>query len=116
MSNQGAEKGQAPPHIEVEGGPDRDVYLNGERLDHTDGGLHHIQLQRDLGEKTAQFTIGYDDRITASVEIFELPKPDPVENVSLERLEDTDRVTFHGVAAGEEMLVELVKRGESDGD
>ena len=96
-------------HIPVEGGPDRNVYCNGERLSAADGGMDHLQLERHLDEHTAQFTIGWDDRLTASVELFEHGAGDPFSIESLERVDEAERPTFRGECGEHEFLVELVE-------
>ena len=106
---------EQPAHLKVEGGADRDVYCNGERLDKSDAGHDHVELQRELDNGyTAEFTVGYDGTIGVGVRLYKFPVPDPVAETELECTDGEPRPTFEGELRGEEFLVEIVKRDERE--
>lgn len=101
------------PHIEVDGGPDRDIYLNGERLSRYDGGMNHVQVETIIDNQTVVFTVGADSRLSASYTVWDFPNPEPLqERTSLERVEGADHPTYEGEWNGNELKLEILEREE----
>lgn len=103
------------PHIEVEGGPDRDVFLNGDRMDRHDRGVDHVQVEAVVDHQTVVVTIGVESGLSASVAVFDFPNPEPLFESELERAEDAGHPTFEGEWNGNGFTVEVLEREEGDG-
>lgn len=112
--SENADTSAGRPHIEVEGGPDRDVFLNGDRMDRHDGGVDHVQVEAVVDNQTVVVTIGVATGLFASVAVWDFPNPEPLFESELERAEDAEHPTFEGEWNGNGFTIEVLEREEAD--